>query len=517
MSAAVHQLDRLQGEVDALLARLAGAESRWQPWIDTVAPENRCSAINLVHFLALHQVDLRDMQRQLTGLGLSSPALSQTHVQATLRLVSAAISALRGLAWTPSDEGCVPVTDAARLIARNAHELLGQATEPVAITLPSEAAVDPGIARTLIDSGMLIARIDCARDDATAWKAMAANVRSAAVTAGRTGTLVMTLAGPQLLTGPVEPGPPVVRLRPTRNAQGQVVAAGRGWLTSARRPARPPEPNLATLPVKADWLAQRAEGDELTLRDTRGSKRQLLLAAAAPGGFVVTTEKTTYVGTGTVLKAGRKDSAKVGELPAAEQSFRLTAGDLLRLTHDCTPTSVEDDQPPRIGCTLPGLFSHAEVGQRIVFGAGELAGVIIAVKAAKRIDIRITHPTDSAEKLSGGTKIAAPDTDLPLSAVTNQDLAALGVVIELADIVALSSVREPADVSRLFDELDRLGDADLGVVLELDGRQGAEPIAQLLLTAMRRRRIGVAIPAGPRHEETLRWCQAAHLPVVALD
>ena len=42
-------------------------------------------------------------------------------------------------------------------------------------------------------------------------------------------------------------------------------------------------PGLVTVPVDGEWLARRSEGDELRLRDTRGSKRRLLLAAARQG------------------------------------------------------------------------------------------------------------------------------------------------------------------------------------------------------------------------------------------
>src|SRR4051812_37197356 len=386
MSADAQQLAQLHSDVDALLAELADAEHSRQSEIAAAYADKRCSATNLVHYNALRQVGLAEVQQRLSQFGLAAPAHSPAHVQASLRLVLAAISAMRGRDWVHDDASYVAVADGARLLERNATELLGSAGE--------------------------ITRINCARDDATAWKAMAANVRSAAAAAGRTCLVVMDLAGPKLLTGPVEPGPQVVRLRPTRNAQGQVVAAGRGWLTSARRPARPPESDLATLPVKAEWLADRAEGDELMLRDTRGSKRRLLLAAAAPGGFVVSTEKTTYVGTGTVLKAsGKRNSIKVGELPPIEQSFRVAAGDVVRLTRDCTPAQIDDDLPPRIGCTLPEFFSHAQVGQRVVFGAGALAGLIVAV-TGKRVDVRITHPEDGTERLCGGMEITASDTEL---------------------------------------------------------------------------------------------------------
>jgi pyruvate kinase len=541
MSAAAQQLDRLQSEVDALLSRLADAEARWRPWTAPVDTENYCSAVNLVHYWALRQADLRDLQERLTGFGLSSLGRSEAHVQATLQLVSAAIAAMRGRGWTPAKDPCVAVTAGAQLLQRNAVELLGPAADDraarIMVTLPSEAAADAALVRTLVDAGMRIARINCAHDDQTAWKAMAANVRSAATAAGRTCLVAMDLGGPKLRTGPLEPGPQVARLRPTRNAQGQVVAAARGWLTSMKRPARPPEPGLITLPVDPEWLARRTEGDELSLRDTRGSKRRLLLAAAAPGGFVVTTEKTTYVGTGTVLKAGgqqrsdsgkkssKKDSTDVGELPAVEQAVRLAAGDVLHVTRDCSPAPVDDDHAPRIGCTLPEVFDNAEVGERIFFDDGKIGGEVIGV-ANDTIDVRIDHPPHGTAKLRSAKGINVPDTNLPISALTDKDLTDLAMVVELADFVQFSFVREPADVIRLFDELDRLGDHDLGVVLKIETRQAFEHLPQLLLTAMRRRRVGVMIARGDLavetgyermaelQEETLWLCEAAHLPVI---
>lgn len=528
MHPGAEELERLQREIAALLASLTAAESTWADLLGGVNPEHRRSAINLVHYWALRQRDLRDLQWRLKAFGLSSLGRSEANVQATLRLVSWAIAAMLGATWVaPTGDPVVDMGAGEQLLDRNATGLLGPAPADraarIMVTLPSEAATDIDLVRGLIDAGMRIARINCAHDDAEAWKAMAANVRAAAD--GRPCLVAMDLAGPKLRTGPLAPGPKVLRLRPIRDAQGQVKTAGRGWLTSTHQPAPPPEPGLAAVPVDPAWLSRRRDGDELQLRDTRGSKRLLRVATAAPGGFIVTAEKTTYLGTGTVLKVnGVKDRATIGELAPVEQAIPLTAGDILRLTKDCAPAPI-DDRQPRIGCTLPEVFDGAATGDRILFDDGKLVATVLAT-TPDHLDVRITQPRSQVVNLKAGKGINVPGLDLPTSALTEQDLLDLSTVAQVADLVGLSFVREPTDVVELLGELASLGAPELGVVLKIETPQAFRNLPLLLLTAMRHRHVGVMIARGDLavesgyermaelQEETLWLCEAAHLPVI---
>jgi len=525
---AAAELAPLAGEIDALLSRLADAELEWQPWIERVADDHRPSAINLVHYWALRQTDLRDLQRRLAAFGLSSLGRSEAHVQSSLQLIAAAIAAMEGRGWHPPRTAPVDIDSGTRLLARNAEALLGPAAPDrlarIMVTLPAEAAADPDLVARLVAAGMGIARINCAHDDAAAWRAMAGHVRAAARQAGRTCLVAMDLAGPKLRTGPLVPGPKVVRLRPRRNLTGQVVNAARGWLTAADHPAPAPDNELTVVPVDAGWLARRHVGEELVLRDTRGSKRRLVLASAAPGGFLLTTTKTSYLGTGTVLRTGT-DTAVVGELPPTEQGIRLSAGDVLRLDRYCTPARVDPGAAPRIGCTLPELFDNAAVGDRIFFDDGRLSGKVIAVNA-DHLEARIEHPSHGSVTLRAGKGINAPDTDLPISALTAKDLTDLATVIDIADLVDLSFVRESDDVTTLFDALARMGGDHLGLVLKIETQRAFEQLPQLILTAMAHPRVGVMIARGDLavesgyermaelQEETLWLCEAGHLPVI---
>jgi pyruvate kinase len=529
------RLVSLLEEVDGLLTKLADAESSWAGWLSAVAPEHRLSARNLVHYWAIRQFDLRELQTGLAVFGLSSLGRSESHVQATLSAVRSTIGAIVDGRWRPPPPPAVAIEQGPEILRQNAVELLGphppHRMTRIMVTLPSEAATDPDLVRGFVQHGMNIARINCAHDDVQAWRAMAHHVRDAAACAGETCLVAMDLAGPKLRTGPLEPGPRVVKLRPQRNALGRVVAPARAWLTSTEEPMDPPEPGTALVTVPRQWLTKRDAGEVLVLQDARGSKRQLVLETvdkhSQSGGFVMTAQKTTYLETGTVLHVeSGGESTEVGPLHETEQSLVLRAGDRLQLTRDCSPAPVDGSQAiPHIGCTLPEAFDHAHLGDAVHFDDGKIGGRVVSVNRDV-LAVRIDHPEQGEARLKAGKGINMPDTDLPISAITDRDVADLSAVVELADLVDLSFVRTPSDVERLLDELGRLSGDNLGIVLKIETRRAFEHLPQLLLTAMRRPRVGVMIARGDLavecgyermaelQEEILWLCEAAHLPVI---
>jgi pyruvate kinase len=352
-------------------------------------------------------------------------------------------------------------------------------------------------------------------------------LRDASAMTGRSCRVAMDIAGPKLRTGPIELGPRSIKLRPARDVLGHVVAPARAWLTAAERPTGAPDPAMPTLPVPREWLARRADGDVITLYDTRGAKRHLVLTRhrIEAAGFVASCDKTTYLATGTVLHAAHGDGAEIGLLPAREQSLLLRRGDMLHLTRDCSPAPVDAEGVPRIGCTLPEVFDNARVSERIYFDDGRIGGEIVAVDRDV-LRVRIDHAAPGGSRLRAAKGINVPDTGLPMSALTDKDIDDLATVVDIADIVDVSFVQDPADIDQLHETLGRLGGDDLGIVLKIETRQAFERLPQLLLAAMRRPRVGVMIARGDLavevgyerlaelQEEILWLCEAAHLPVI---
>lgn len=531
-SPADRELVRLLEQLDGLLDRVEAAESTWQEWLASVAAYYRSSARNIVHYWAIRQCDLRDLQTRLGAFGLSSLGRSESHVQATLRLVRCAVLAMLEDSWQPPAPSIVDAEEGRQLLRRRSVELLGPAPSDrearIMVTLPSSAATDPDLIRRLLERGMNVARINCAHDDADAWRAMARHVRHASQITGRGCLVAMDLAGPKLRTGPIQPGPRCLKLRPSRDALGRVLAPARAWLTAAEDPVAAPQPGMATLPVPAKWLARRREGDVVRLHDARGANRHLQLSAPSAGanGFIGTTDKTTYLVTGAVLQVEHaEDKAELGLLPEREQSLLLRRGDLLKLTRDCSPVPVLADRVAQIGCTLPEVFDSAHTGEAVYFDDGRIGGHIMAVDPDV-VQVRIERAAVGGSKLRAAKGINVPDTRLRVSALTDKDIADLATVVEIADFVEMSFVQDPLDLVRLHEALASRGGDRIGVVLKIETRRAFEHLPQLLLTAMRRPRVGVMIARGDLavevgyerlaelQEEILWLCEAAHLPVI---
>ena len=114
------ELASLLGELDDLLVRLEGAESIWLDWLVGVAADYRASARNLLHYWAIRQSDLRELQSRLAAFGLSSLGRSEPHVEATLRLVRSAVVAMLEDTWRPPEPAAVSADEGHELL-RPAH------------------------------------------------------------------------------------------------------------------------------------------------------------------------------------------------------------------------------------------------------------------------------------------------------------------------------------------------------------------------------------------------------------
>lgn len=528
--------------LQSLRAELLDHAQHYAPLLQPVHPQHRAGAHNLVHYLAMRQADRRALQEQLAERGLSSLGRAETHVLANLDRVLGLLLRLTGQPPAAADPPPpVELAEGRARLAAHAAALLGPAPAQrdvrIMVTLPSEAAEQPGLVADLVAAGMDVARINCAHDGPAQWTAMADAVRAAAHAAGRPVRLLMDLAGPKLRTGPIASGHAVARLRPERDAFGRVMAPLRFGLRPLASSAPVGDAPVA-FGVDARWLAAVADGDALELTDARGAERRLQLLSRHAGGLVVACSHTLYLTPQTVLRCrsaqGRPRETLLGQVPQRPGTIWLAPGDRLRLVdrgmgHAALPSFEDGDgdapRPATIACTLPQALAQVQPGQRVWFDDGRIGGVVREA-GARGLEIDITDTRPGGDRLAADKGINLPDTDLALPALTDKDLQDLPLVARLADIVGLSFAQSAADVQALRARLAALGAPERAILLKIETRRGFEALPELLLAAMGGPVAGVMIARGDLavecgherlsevQEEMLWLCEAAHLPVV---
>ena len=495
-------------------------------------PAHRRSAANLIHYLELRQHDVRELQTRLAAAGLSSLGRSEAHVLATIEEVLSVLARINGHEAPPRAAG-VAITEGHEFLAANAQELLGPPPETrgtrIMVTLPTAAADQPDLVSAMAASGMDIARVNCAHDCPAVWLRMITHVRSTRRANGHPPRVAIDLGGPKLRTGPLQPGPRVVRISPRRNRLGTVIAPALVWLTADGDRAAGPR-RAQVVPVDdASWIGRRRPGDLLEFVDSRGAARRWAIEEARVDGCLATVSQTAYVSSGLELACSRgldEDAVTIGELPEVEQVHRVDSGDQVTLTRTLEPaTPAAAGGNHRIGCTLPEVFDQAKPGERVWFDDGKIGGVITRV-TPDEIEVSVTDVRPGGVNLKAGKGINFPDTDLRLDALTAKDIVDLDFVARHADMVNLSFVRNPADVAQLLAELERRNGAGVGIVLKIENAAAFEHLPELLLTAMGSRKVGVMIARGDLavevgferlaevQEEILWACEAAHAPVI---
>jgi pyruvate kinase len=488
------------------------------------------SVANMRAYLALRQHDNRALQAALARLGLSSLGRSEAHVLATLEQVLGIVERLATDAPTAASAAPISFDESNALLRRRVRSLFGDGRTNrdtrIMVTLPSEAASDRDLVRSLATAGMDCARINSAHDDRAAWIAMASHVRAVTDPAGPHVPILVDLPGPKLRTGSIEPGPEVVHVRPRHDELGAVIAPAQAWL-SAEGSGTVPHDAGVVLPIAAAWLGALSPGDHVLFTDARGKHREFLVGSGSADGRWVETRRGAYLVSGTVLAAASAGETRLGTLPARPSSIRLAVGDTLLLTRDQKPgRSATRSSPARISCTLFEAFEAVSVGDSVWLDDGKFGGTARRV-TPNAIEIEITQAPFEGGKLRAEKGINLPDTSFSVAASCDVDEPTIAFAVAHADMIGLSFVSTRADVRAVANALARNGGSHLGLILKIETRAGFDALPELLTEALARNApCGVMIARGDLaievgwermaevQEEILWLCEAAHVPVI---
>lgn len=542
-------LERMQTLRAAVIAAGSAFAKSWRPYLRK--REYYPSAANLAAYIGLRRHDLRSLQGYLATLGLSSLGRCEGHVMATLDAVINALKQMSGKRVLRRR-----VANVARAMARD-EVLLRHHTNrlfgpPPAnrwtrfmVTLPTEAATDEGFVRELVKHGMDCARINCAHDDPAAWRAMVRNVRRAERETGRTCRILMDLGGPKLRTGPVETGPPLLRIRVKCDARGVPAQPARLLLDASGRPGRPAANGKAGSPtarltVERAWLNRLQKGDTIRFIDLRKRERRLAVEKRlSNAACVASTARGAWIGADTVLehvpRRGRRPAgatSTVGGIAAQPLEIRLEQDDLLLLTRAQTPGEPKRGDgrgktvaPAHISCSEPRIFSALKVGHHVWIDDGKIQ-TVVEVLDEHGAWLRVTHARPGGDRVGPGKGLNFPDSELPLPALEESDLADLDFAARRADIIGFSFVRTAGDMDALIQALASRGRHNLGIIAKIETRAAVKNLPEIIIRGAGSHPFGVMVARGDLaveigyerlaeiQEEILWLCEAAHVPVI---
>ncbi|KAA9300853.1 MULTISPECIES: pyruvate kinase [Aerococcus] len=164
----------------------------WEP--QTMREDFRASAQNLAAYAVMRQRDLRQLQESFDRVGYQGFRGIEANVLPGLdhlvHLLQDEPIANEEAYWTDLDQEQMHTYQVFGLQAGKRAQNL--------VTLPTEAGRDPHYVRDLSQSGMDLARINCAHDQAKTWQAMADHIRAAEQARGRAHPIYCDLAGPKV-------------------------------------------------------------------------------------------------------------------------------------------------------------------------------------------------------------------------------------------------------------------------------------------------------------------------------
>ena len=211
----------LEQVADALVElerELLELESEMSLAIEAVPLTHREGARNLVHYVALRQRDLRELQTQLALRGLSSLGRSESCVMGGLLHVSARARESLFVAnggdraeLERLHERCgaaVSWESAQQLLHLHTVDMFGPRPSDrhvyAMVTAPSAQEADRDWMVRLLEAGMNVLRINCAHETEAEWDRIVNALEEAREKTGKSCRVVMDLAGPKIRTGAIQ-------------------------------------------------------------------------------------------------------------------------------------------------------------------------------------------------------------------------------------------------------------------------------------------------------------------------
>jgi pyruvate kinase len=212
----------------------------------------------------------------------------------------------------------------------------------------------------------------------------------------------------------------------------------------------------------------------------------------------------------------------------ADGPIPLVAGDVLTLhADDNTSVLATNLATARVAVRPREVVEHVKPGDRVMFDDGNIRARCTAVDRARgEVTVEVEAVRAGAWPLKDRKGVNVPDTDMPIAALTDEDLVTLDFIAEHVDIVAMSFVRSARDIADLQRALAARTQRTIGVVAKVETPQACRALPDILLELMKCPPCGVMLARGDlgveigfehlpeAQDEILALCEAAHVPVI---
>lgn len=158
------------------------------------------AAKNLVHYLALRNEDIRELQDLLHIHGLSSLASSESHIHRQLQSILQRL----GKKYSRDELDVCSYEFSQEQTEQKSNILFGEKHDAlipfIMITFDASFADNYALIKNLLQNGMNVARINCAHDDETVWSKLINHLKRACRYTGLNCKIYMDMAGPKIRT-----------------------------------------------------------------------------------------------------------------------------------------------------------------------------------------------------------------------------------------------------------------------------------------------------------------------------
>lgn len=536
-------LEAIYAELREVEARVSAFVSEHAGLLSRVHPRYRSSAENLLVYVGLRQLDLRDLQLQLSEWGLSSLGRCEGHVRSSLRELHERLEDSLHVARAPvgPDQSSNSRIQARRLLRQHTQALMGERPPErhvyIMVTAPDEPPTEEECA-TLLESGVNVLRINTAHGSLPDWQETAARIRQVAARLARKISVEVDLQGPKVRTASIEPGPAVVRFRPPKDQLGRVSSALRVPIVGQSESEL--ELGQPALRVPDSWLSRLRRGDEIATRDSRDRPRVFRLSEVTPRCAVGELDRTCYLTPECELVWRREgevlERCRPGGIAPLEGFLSLSVGDEVHLLLDGSQGHPGMKSPldarswsivPRLGLLLEECTLTLAPRQRVLLDDGQVEVVVDSVEG-NLVRARVSKAARANVKIRSEKGVNFPDTVVRGPALSSHDREILPEVLGFADVLGLSFVRTAADVRQARVEIERAagGRSAPGIVVKIETAQALSSLPEVLLEAMVQFPVGIMIARGDLaaevgferlaevQQEILWFAEAAHLPVI---